>query len=86
MNITYKKLFFSFGQLIFSNNNDEDIRNFMNNIGILLKNGDYLLFGIDTNKDEGMLEAAYNTKMVHELLLNTMHHLKNELNLKWFNP
>lgn len=81
-----RKLLFGFGQLIFGNNNDEDISKFLNNIGMLLKEGDYLLFGTDTNKDESMLEAAYNSKMVHELLLNTMYYLKRKLNLEDFNP
>ena len=44
------------------------------------------MFGADTNRDENMLEAAYNSEIVHDLLLNTMYHLKDELNPKGFKP
>ena len=81
-----KKVFFSFGQSIFSSNNDKNSAKFLNNIGMLLRNGDYLLFGIDVNRDETMLEAAYNQKIVHALLLNVMYYLKNKLNIEGFNP
>lgn len=81
-----KKILFSFGQSIFASNNDEDISKFLKNIGILLRNGDYLLFCMDTNKDESMLEAAYNNKLVHDLLLNIMFYAKNKFNIRNFNP
>lgn len=81
-----RKLIFAFGQSIFANNTYEDVPKVLNNIADFLKDGDYLLFGADTNRDEPMLEAAYNSKIVHELLLNTMFHLKDELNPKGFNP
>jgi uncharacterized SAM-dependent methyltransferase len=81
-----KKLIFAFGQSIFSNNNYEDISKVLNNIANFLRDGDYLLFGADTNRDESMLEAAYNSKVVHDLLLNTMYHLQIELNPEGFKP
>lgn len=81
-----RTLVFALGQAIFSNNNDEGVKKFLNNIGKILKDGDYLLFGTDTNRDENMLKAAYDSKIVHELLLNAMYHLKNELNPKGFEP
>lgn len=81
-----KKLIFAYGQSIFSNSAYEDIPKLISNIGNLLRDGDYLLFGADTNRDENMLEAAYNSEIVHELLLNTMYHLKDELNSESFKP
>ena len=81
-----KTLFLGFGQCIFPNHNNEEIEIFLKNLGLLLRKDDYLIFGIDTNKDKSMLEQAYNTKLVHEMLLNTMYYLKNELNLQNFDP
>lgn len=82
----YNKLMICFGQPIFSNNNDNDIVTLLRNIGQFLNPGDYLLFGTDTNHNKLLLEKAYNIKPVHELLLNSMFHLKSKLNLKDFNP
>ncbi|MCE3230610.1 MAG: hypothetical protein K0R52_538 [Alphaproteobacteria bacterium] len=84
--INGKKLLFYFGQTIFGNNNDENISRFLNKIGMMLRDDEYLLFGIDTNKNESTLEAAYNTSLTYEILLNIMYHLKNKFNLKGFNP
>lgn len=81
-----KKVIFGFGLPIFANNDKEDTSKFLKNIAMLLNKGDYLLFSIDENKDEDMLEGAYNTKLSYELLLNTMYYLKYKLNLKEFNP
>jgi uncharacterized SAM-dependent methyltransferase len=80
------KLVFGLGQPIFANNTNEDTRKFLDNIEKLLNKEDYLFFGIDTNRDEGMLEKAYNTSLFHELLLNTMYYLKENLDLIDFNP
>lgn len=80
------KLVFAFGQSIFANINFEELPKVLNNISVFLDHGDYLLFGADTNRNENMLEAAYNSEIVHDLLLNTMYHLKNELNPKGFKP
>jgi L-histidine Nalpha-methyltransferase len=78
------KLFVSFGQPIFANNSDQEIEIELRNIGNLLNEGDYFVFGIDTNLDESLLDKAYNTKCFHEFLLNVMHYLKISLNLKDF--
>lgn len=80
------KLLFGLGQPIFANNTNEDTRKFLDNIERLLNKEDYLFFGIDTNRDEIMLEKAYNTSLFHELLLNIMYYLKENLNLFDFNP
>ncbi|MGV8949165.1 MAG: L-histidine N(alpha)-methyltransferase [Candidatus Paracaedibacter sp.] len=81
-----RKLIFALGQPIFANNPHEDTQKFLDNITTLLSKEDYLLFGIDTNRDEKMLERAYNTHLFYELLLNTMYYLKNKLSLIEFNP
>ncbi|MBW8309728.1 MAG: L-histidine N(alpha)-methyltransferase [Candidatus Paracaedibacteraceae bacterium] len=80
------KLMICFGQPIFANNNDKDIEILLKNIGICLNKDDYFLFGIDNNHNEALLKRAYNTKLTHELLLNSMYYLKSKLNLKDFNP
>jgi len=56
------------------------------NIGSFLNKKDFFVFGIDTNNEQDTIEAAYNTKVSHELLLNVMHYLKISLNLESFNP
>jgi len=81
-----KKLMMAFGQPIFANNNDHDMGILLDNIARFLNKGDYLLFGIDTNKNETLLEKAYNTKLGYELLLNVMYFLKTKLDLKNFHP
>lgn len=81
-----KKLMICFGQPIFANNNDSDIEKLLKNISQFLHEDDYILFGADTNHDEALLESAYNTKSLHDLLLNAMYHLKYTLQLEDFNP
>jgi uncharacterized SAM-dependent methyltransferase len=81
-----KKIIFSLGQSIFANNTPQGTQNFLNNVALLLGQGDYLLFGIDTNRNEETLEKAYKTPISHELVLNTMYYLKEALNLNDFNP
>lgn len=81
-----KKIFIGLGQPIFANNSDEDICKILSNIGMLLSNDDFVLFTVDTNKNEELLEEAYNTKTSYDLLLNTMYYLKNQFNLRDFNP
>ncbi|KAB2836205.1 MAG: L-histidine N(alpha)-methyltransferase [Caedimonadaceae bacterium] len=80
-----KKLMICFGQPIFANNNDGDIEKLLKNISHFLHEDDYILFGVDTNHDEALLESAYNTKSLHDLMLNAMHHLKCTLQLEDFN-
>lgn len=81
-----KKLMICFGQPIFANNTDSDIEKLLKNIAQFLHEGDYILFGVDSNHDEALLESAYNTKSLHELMLNAMYHLKYSLQLEDFNP
>lgn len=81
-----QKLFLSFGQTVFANNNDEAIRVLLENISNFLNPKDYILFGIDTPQNEKCLEAAYNIKPIEQLLLNSMYYLKFKLNLENFNP
>lgn len=81
-----RKLIFGLGQSIVSNSTDEDTQIFLDNIATLLGKEDYLLFGIDTNRDKEMLERAYNTNLFYELLLNTMYYLKDEFHLIDFKP
>lgn len=81
-----KKLMICFGQPIFANNTDSDIKKLLKNIAQFLHEGDYILFGVDTNHDEALLESAYNTKLGGELLLNAMYYLKHSLQLEDFNP
>lgn len=81
-----KKLMICFGQPIFANNTDSDINKLLKNISQFLHEGDYILFGVDTNHDEALLEGAYDTKLGGELLLNAMYHLKCTLQLDNFNP
>lgn len=78
------KLMIAFGQPLFANNNDCDIEVLLKNIRGFLKKNDSLLFGIDTNQNEKLLEEAYHNNLVHEFLLNSMHYLKTTLNLKDF--
>lgn len=80
------KLMMCFGQSIFANNNDSDIEVLLKNIGRFLNKNDYFLFGVDKNQNEVLLENAYNTKPMRELLLNSMYYLKYALNLEDFNP
>ncbi len=82
----HNKLMICFGQPIFANNNNNEIEILLKNIGCFLNQGDYLLFGIDTNHNETLLRKAYNTKLTHDLLLNSMYYLKFKLNLEVFNP
>ena len=79
------KLLFGFS-VIFPNNHDQHREISLKNVSSLLNENDYVIFGIDTNQDEVMLERAYNTDCSYELLLNTMHHLKNTFNLYDFDP
>lgn len=80
-----RNLMLCFGQSILANNDEKDISIFFNNIGNLMKKGDILLFGVDTNHDEEILENCYNTNLIRELLLNVMHYLKSRLDLSNFN-
>ncbi len=81
-----KKLMICFGQPIFANNTDSDIKKLLKNIAQFLHEGDYILFGVDTNYDEALLEGAYDTKLGGERLLNAMYYLKCTLQLNDFNP
>ncbi|WP_010302144.1 L-histidine N(alpha)-methyltransferase [Candidatus Odyssella thessalonicensis] len=82
----HNRLMICFGQPIFANNDDNDIEILLRSIGRFLNQGDYLLFGVDKNNDEVLLESAYNIKPIQELLLNSMYHLKLTLNLESFDP
>lgn len=85
-NIVGNKLMICFGQPIFANNNDADTGVLLKNINHILNKGDYILFGLDQNKDERLLKKAYDTKLGYELLLNTMYLLKSTFHLEDFDP
>lgn len=79
-----KKLLFGFGQSIFANNIDSNIRIILDNISLLINKGDYLLISLDINKDAKLLEKAYDNPPAYQLLLNAMHYLKNTFNIETF--
>jgi len=78
------KIIFSFGGTIFCNNNILEINQTINNISNLLKTGEYFIIGVDITDDEQSLSVTYHNQIVHELLLNVMYNLKQELNLENF--
>jgi uncharacterized SAM-dependent methyltransferase len=81
-----RRLIVGFGQPFFANNNDSDIIDILSNISSLMEAKDYLLFGADLNDDDAMINAAYDTKLGHALLLNVMYYLKERLRLESFDP
>lgn len=81
-----KRLVVGFGQPFFANNTDSDIEMLLKNISLLLNDEDYLVFGADTNNDQNLIEEAYNADIIHELLFNVMHHLKQTCHLEQFDP
>lgn len=80
------RLYFSFGQTIFSNNNEADIDYLLSNIATQLRSHDYFMFGVDLSDDTNALALAYDTEVSHQLAFNTMHFFKQKFALSDFDP
>lgn len=67
-----------------SNLEDDQIIFTLKNFQNLILKGDYLLFGVDLNKNLKSLETAYNNEWMKKLIFNIMSYFKKKLSLKDF--